>query len=303
MRINRFTANVQQPLFEGADMGGGGGGSAPGNGGFAPSGPAGGGNGSHQASNGSSSQGSSAPVAYSDDMQITRDGKTMTMKEFISSQYVPKSDYDNVKTLTRNEIENNLRKLAKTLNTPRPQAQQQPQQRVDPFASVRGLPIVDGDTVAKLAENGFGQIGQTLQQQQQVIKQMAAQLQKLQGGVGTLAKERSGQERTTRISQALSSLGEGYDTKDPFLNEIAQDVLDAWEFEKPEEFPAMVQSRIQAMEKFFKGKQKRDLEAAKSRRFVRPGGGASPSGGFRPDQRNMAKHAADMLFGQGNAGT
>lgn len=302
MRIFRHTANVQQPLFEGADTGSGGGG------GFGGGAPAGGGSGQQSGgfqSNGAGGSGTnggagaSAPVAYSDDMQITRDGKTMTMKEFISSSYVPKSDYDNVKTLTRREIETNLRKLAQTLNQ-RPQ-QQQPQQRVDPFANVRGLPIVDGDTVAALAENGFGQIGQTLQQQQGVIKQLEAKINKLQGGVGTLAKERSGQERTSRISQALSSLGEGYDVKDPFLQEIAQDVLDAWEFEKPEEFPTMVQQRIQAAEKFFKARQKAQLEAAKNRKFVRPGGGGSPSGQSRIDPRHAARHAADMLFGSPSA--
>jgi hypothetical protein len=295
MRIFRHTANVQQPLFEGADTGSGGGG------GFGGGAPAGGGSTGSQAASGFQSSGhgqgaAPSPVSLSDDTPISHDGKTMTWKEYRAANYVPKSDYDNVRTLTRREIENNLRKLAQTINTPRQQPQQQGQP-VDPFAKVRGLPIVDGDTVAALAENGFGQIGQTLQQQQNVIQQMAKQLQKLQGGVGTLAKERSGQERTSRISQALSSLGEGYDAKDPFLNEIAQDVLDAWEFEKPEEFPQMVQQRIQAAEKFFRARDKARLEAAKNRKFVRPGGGASPSGQTRFDPRNAARQAADMLFG------
>jgi hypothetical protein len=302
MRIFRSFANVQQPLFEGADTGGGGGGGFTGPG--AGGGQGGGGftgPGTQTGQGGGQSTGGSSPVSLSDDTQITHDGKTMSWKDYRSNNFVPKSDYDNVKQLTRREIENNLRTLAKNLNQRPQQTQQQPQQRTDPFASVRGLPIVDGDTVAQLAENGFGQIGQTLQQQQQVIAKLSQQLQKLQGGVGTLAKERSGQERTSRVSQALSSLGEGYDVKDPFLQEIAQDVLDAWEFEKPEEFPQMVQQRIQAAEKFFRARDKQRLEAAKNRRFVRPGGGASPSGGPRVPQKDFAQHASNILFGNANS--
>ena len=229
-------------------------------------------------------------------MQITRDGKTMTMKEFISSQYVPKSDYDNVRNLTRQEIEANLRKLAATMQQGKQQPRPQPQ-RADPLAGVRDAPILSGQQLEQALSGTLGPIAQSIAQMQQQNQHLLATVKKLQGGVGTLAKERSGQERTTRISQALTSLGEGYDVKDPFLNEIAQDVLDAWEFEKPEEFPAMVQQRIQAAEKFFRARDKARLETAKKTRFVRPGGGAAPSGNPRMDPRTSASQVADALFG------
>ena len=293
MRIFR-SFPVQMPSFDVVDGGGGGGAASggAGGGGFQPSSQSAN---PHNAGN-IGSQGASSPVSLADDTQIVHEGKTMTWKDYRTNNFVPKSEYDNVRQMTRKEIEQNLRNLAQTLQQ-KPQQQQPRQQPVDPFASVRGLPIVSGEDVAKLAEAGFGQVGQTLQAQQQALQQMAAQIKKLSGGVGTLAKERSGQERTTRISQALSSLGEGYDLKDPFLNEIAQDVLDAWEFEKPEEFPAMVQQRIAAAEKFFKGRQKAQLEAAKTRKFVRPGGGSSPSGAARFDPRTGPSQIADALFG------
>jgi hypothetical protein len=294
MRIYRAFQNpIQEPCFDQVDGAGGGGAAGSGgspSGGFQPgqAGAAGGGI--------ATSGGVGTPVALADDTPISVDGKTLTWKEYRSSQFVPKSDYDNVKQLTRREIENNLRTLAQRMASQQRPAQPQGP-RVDPFADVRGLPLVDGDTLAKLAENGFGQVGQNLQHQQRVIQQLAAQVQKLQGGVGTLAKERSGQERTSRVAQAIASMGEGFDPKDEFLQDIAQDVLDAWEFDKPDDFPPMFAKRIQAAEKWFRARDKAKLEKAKTTRFLRPGGSGSPSGAARPDPRMMASQAADILFG------
>ena len=291
MRIFRAFP-VQMPSFDVVDGGGGGGAAAGGAGGsgFQPSSQAG-----NPHTNQGGSQAAPAPIALSDDTQISHDGKTMTWKEYRASQFVPKADYDNVRNLTRQEIEANLRKLAATMQ--QGQRQQPQQQRADPLAGLRDAPILSGQQLEQALSGTLGPIAQTIAQMQQQNQQLVATVKKLQGGVGTLAKERSGQERTTRISQALSSLGEGYDAKDPFLQEIAQDVLDAWEFEKPEEFPAMVQQRIAAAEKFFRARDKARLETAKTKRFTRPGGGASPSGAARMDPRTSVSQVADALFG------
>jgi hypothetical protein len=288
------------PSFDAVDAGTGGGagaGAAGGQGGGQGAAGTGGG------AAGTGGSGGGSPIELSDSTPIIVGGKQTTWGEHRAASFVPKSDYDNVKKLTHAEITNNLRNLAIKMQQgqKRPNGQQQQQQgRVDPFAKVRDLPLVDGNTLAELAAQGFGEVGQTIQQQQQAIQQLAGLVKKLQGGVGTLAKERSGQERQSRLTAAISSLGEGYDPKDEFLQDIAQDVLDAWEFEKPDEFPQMFAKRIQSAEKWVRARDAAKLKAAKERRFVRPGGGATPSGGARPDPRMAASQAADMLFGPRN---
>lgn len=283
--------------YEGVDTGAGGGQSGAGGG----SGIQGGGDSFAARAGQQGSQGASAPVAYSDDMQITRDGKTMTMKEFLSSQYVPKSEYDNVKNLTKAEIERNIRTLAARMNlTPQQMQNMQRQAPQDPLAGFRDMPLIDGANMAKALEGTLGPVAQAVAQMQQKIQQQDQMLKKLGAGVGVFAKDRASNERSGRITAAITALGEGYDPKDPFVNELAQDVLDAWDFgDKPEEFNKMLADRLSAAEKWVRAKDKKALEVAKSRRFVRPGGSGTPSGAASPfkNQKFAAKEAADMLFG------
>ena len=286
--FNPFASSIQQPLTQVVDGGSGGGAGAGSQGsgsgqGVSQGSPAGGGQ-------------AISPVSLADDTPLTIDGKTTTWKEYRESTFAPKSELDNVRKLTREEITNNLKTLASQLQ-PKQQQNPQRQQRVDPFASIRDLPIVSGKDLTQLAEAGFGQVGQTLQQQQKAIKELTDVVKKLQGGVGTIAKERAGVDRQNRVSQAITSLGEGHDPKDPFLLEAAQDILDAWEFDKPEEFNKMLADRITAAEKFVRARDKAKLEASKKRIFTRPGGNASPQGNGRVNPRLAPKQIADALFG------
>lgn len=248
---------------------------------------------------GSQGTGSQAAAAWTptDDAKIVIDGKETTWKDYQAGH---KTAIEGARTQTRTEIENNLRKLAQTLQAQQRGQQQQPQgqQRVDPLAGIRDNPIIAGKDLAAALDGTLGPVAQAVAQLQQQNQQLAAQVKKLSGGVGTLAKERSGQERSTRISSALAGLNvEGLDLKDETLNELAADVLDAWEFDKPEEYAQMLTKRFTGLQKLFRALDKKALETAKSRRFVRPGGTASPSGQARFDPRNGAKHAADILFG------
>ncbi len=280
-----FAAHVQQPLSQVLDGGTGGGAAgaqgAPGGGSALPGQgtPAGGG----------------SPISLADDTPIMIDGKTTTWKAHREANFAPKSELDNVRNQTKAEFTQNLRKLAAQIQQQQ-KAHQQPQQRVDPFAGVRDLPIVDGKTLATLAENGFGQLAQAIQQLQKQNQTLGSELKQLKGGFGTIAKERNSQERTSRVSQAISSLGEGFDPKDEFLKDLALDLMDAWEFEKPEEFPAMLKDRVERSLKFAKAYQKAQLEASKKRIFTRPGGNASPNGPARPNQRLAPMQLADALF-------
>ena len=229
-------------------------------------------------------------------LPLTIDGKSTTWKEYREANFAPKSELENVRKLTRAEIEKNLRTLTANLQKQQPQGQQ-PQQRVDPFATVRDLPIVDGKTLAALAENGFGQVGQLIQALQKQTKEQGDALKRIQGGMGTLAKERSGVERQTRVAEAITSLGEGHDVKDPFLQDVAQDLIDAWEFNNPKEFHDMLSQRVAAMEKFVRARDKFKLKQSKERIFTRPGGNASPQGPGGGHPRDRARRVADALFG------
>lgn len=281
------------PFLNTADAGGGGNSAAGSQG-------AGGqqGNQGAQSQGGGTGSQSAAAVAYADDLPISHEGKTMTMKEFIASRTA--GEVENARKMTRSEIEGNLRKLAHTLQ----QQQRQPhgqQQRVDPLAGVRDQPILSGQQLAQALDGTLGPVAQAVAQLQQQNQALSAQVKKLTGGVTGIARERNSQARTSRVSQAISALGEGYDAKDPFLNDVAQDILDAWEFDKPEEFGQMLGARVKAMEKFFTAKQQADLKRAKERRFTRPGGGASPNGQARMDPRKWPAQAADILFGASNS--
>ena len=289
--VNPFAATIQAPAFQQLD-GAGGGSAAVGSQGGSQSQP--GQQGAQGQQGGGGSQ--AAPVAYSDDLPITHDGKTMTMKEFIASKYAPKEELENVRKLTRAEITKNLTQLAQSLKQQQPQGQQ-PQGRQDPFAAYRDLPIVSGKELTQLAEAGFGQLAASIQQLQKQNQELATNLKKVQGGMGTLTKERSGVERQTRVAEAITSLGEGHDVKDPFLQDVAQDLIDAWEFNNPKEFHDMLGQRVAAMEKFVRARDKAKLELSKKRIFTRTGGTASPQGPGGGHPRDRARRVADALFG------
>lgn len=282
--FNRFAP--LQPLMQVLDGAAGAGGSQQG-----------GTQGSQGAGQQGGSQGGASPISLSDDTPISHEGKTISWKEYRDSQYAPKSEVEKARQSMKAEITENLKKLAAQIKSQQGKPAPQQQQRVDPFAGVRDMPVVDGKTLASLAENGFGQLARAIDALQKQNGEMAGQLKKLQGGVGTIAKERASAERTGRVSKAIESLGEGFDVKDPFLNDIAQDLPDAWEFDKPEEFPKMLADRISAMEKFVTARNKFKLEQSKKRIFTRPGGSGNPQGPARFDPRTSTKQIADALFG------
>lgn len=293
------------PFLNAADAGAGGGSSSQGAG---SQGGAQGGGSQGVGSQGSGSQGSVAPVSLSDDTPITVDGKTVSWKDYRSNNFVPRAEHDQVKNLTKQEIERNIRALASKLNLSPQQLQhmqRQNQPAADPLAGFRDMPLIDGANMAKALEGTLGPVAQAVAQMQQKIQQQDQMLKKLGAGVGVFAKDKASQERSGRINTALSALGDGYDAKDPFLNEIAQDILDAWDFgDKPDEFNTMLANRLKAAEQWVRAKDKKALEVAKSRRFVRPGGSGNPSGAATPfkNQKFAIKEAADMLFGQQQSG-
>ena len=296
--VNPFAAVPQQPSYQVLDSGASGASGANAGGG-SPAAAAG----SQGAGSGG---GASSPVSLADDTPITVDGKQTTWKDYRTSQFVAKSDYDQVRNLTKQEIQNSLKTLAAQIQQQQQRQGQQAAPRVDPLAGVRDLPIVDGKTLASLYEQGYGPLAQAIQQQQQTIQKLTGALQKLQGGVGSMAEKQGGKEFEQRLDTAISQLGEKVDLKDPFIRELAQDVFHSYEWAKgkeDQEFQTYLKTRYDAAEKHFKAKMVNDLKAAKERKWQRPGGNATPSGQQQPFARATTRDIARSVFAGSPQGT
>lgn len=278
LQVNPLSVVPTAPLMNTADAGAGGGASGAGSGatGTSPGSSAG-----SQGASGAGGSGGVSAVSLADDTPVTIGGKTYGSFKEYQQGYVPKSEYDNVRNLTQAEIRQNLATLARQLQQQGklPNGQQQPQQRVDPLASIRDLPIVDGKTLSTLYEQGLGPIAQAIQQLQQHVTKQNQTIQRLQGTTGTMAQRHSTQEFEQRIGTAISQLN-GVDAKDPFVSELAQDVFHSYEWAKgkeDQEFQKYLADRYTAAEKHFKAKFARELNDAKNKKWQRPGGNATPS--------------------------
>lgn len=292
MRI--FRAFPQPESLEAVDAGSGGGGTpsggvAPSGGGVAP-GAAGGGV-------------ASAPVSLSDDTVVTLGGKTAPWKEH-QQGFVPRSDFD-AERGRFTTYQNNLKILANNLkNNPAFQKQAQPQQRQDPLAHIRTMPIVDGATLAQMAESGFGQMAQTIKAIQDQNQQLTKKLSALEGGVGSMRERNAQGDFSKRVDGVITALGPGFDPKNETLRTLAEDVYHSYDNWKDDaEFASFFKKRVEGMRKLVREMDQNELKAAKERRFVRPGGNGQPGGAPKFDHRNAAKQAADMLFGPSNART
>ncbi len=285
-----FRAVPQMPNYETVDGGSGGGSGtgAPNTGGSsAATVPTGGG--------GQAAQ----PVSLSDDAPFTYGGKTYGSFKEYQQGFVPRSEHEAVSGKFKS-FQDNLRNLATNLK----RQPQQPQQRVDPFAEIRNLPIVDGATLSKLAENGFGQVAQQLQQQQNAVAAMAKKLGALEQGYGGVQERNARGDFEKRLDTVIGGLGEDFDPKNETLRELAQDVYHSFDWKGDEvekEFPKIFAKRVNDFIKLARTLDQTKLKKAKEHRFVRPGGSASPSGPSRARLSNS--DVADMVFGKDNAST
>lgn len=287
MRI--FRAFPAQPMTEGVDTGSGGGGAA----GASAAAGAGG----TQPGAGGTGGGAAAPVALDDTTPITVDGKTTTYGEY-RKNFVSRSDFEGEQKKF-SDFQNNLRALAaKIKNNPNPNAAGNGQQpRVDPFANFRGQPIVSGDDLAKLAEQGFGQLAQRIDQQQKMVTGVMQKLQALEKGVGGVHERNAQGDFSKRVDSVITSLGEGFDPKNETLRSLAEDVYYSYDWKGNEaetEYPKIFKTRVDGFLKLARSMDQAKLKAAKEKRFVRPGGNAQPGGAGK--QRMTNTQIADMVF-------
>lgn len=185
----------------------------------------------------------------------------------------------------------------------------------DLLAGVRDMPVVDGQTIAKLVEtlqkNGLGPMAQVVQQLQNGFKQMQTQLQSATQRFGSQDEERATQEFDQRLDKTLGAIEvkglEGrLDPKNPALRTFARNLFlsyvpSSWkagEFEKQlsGELSAVVQALRDADKKaVFDGRQKLKEHFNPNRGQSRPSGEGRYK--FETAREIAAKAAAAGMFG------
>ena len=288
--------------------GGGGGGQAPAGGGQAP---ASGGQAPAQGGGGGPGGGGATPVTLTPDSMVIPPGSTTAVKysDYIGS-YVPRTE---LATHQAQAVQNFLKTIAVAKGKAKPQQQQQQQrtQPVDLFADVRGLPLIDGQSLAALGERmqkeGIAPLYEWAGQVNNYLEGIAKKLQLTDKMTGSLTEERSQQEFTGKMSKAVQALAKdmlpGVNLAEhPVIDEFAQDVYLSYNPADPNlerEFPGILKSRLEGILKLAGALNQAKLVAAREtrRNFLRPGGGAqvAAQAGNRLSHRDLAKNlfAAD----------
>jgi hypothetical protein len=247
------------------------------------------------ASGGGTGGGVSA-VNLSDETPVTIGGKTYGSFKEYSSGYVPRSEYDSAKTATTDQIKASIQAIARAQQAGQNVRQNpQQQQRQDPFAGVRDLPFVDGKTLEAMSKTALGPIAEAINNLQQHVARQNQTIQQLRGGVAPLAERHSSQEFEKRIQTGVSAAIPGVDMKDPFVSELAQDVFHSYEWAKGKEdaeYQKYLGDRYKSAEAHFKAKFRAELDAAKNRKWQKPGGNATASG---PAQNPLARATPQQI--------
>jgi hypothetical protein len=297
---NPFAPFPREPYFQ-TDGGGAGAGGAAAGGGAGAGGAAGA---AAAAAGGAGAAGAAAAGAgmnISDDTPVTIGGKTYGSFKEYQQQFVPRSEHENFQKNYRTELRQNLARLAQSIQRTGGQGQGGGRPVADPFAEVWNSPIIDGKQLKQLADAGFGSLAQRIDQQQREMAAIKKQIGSLSGGYGTLAERNLHSDFERRIDATITATVGEESVKDPFLRELAEDVWHSHENwtrgKEDQEFQEIFKKRFDAMEKFFRASDKRKLEAAKTRRWVRPGGNGTPSGLPKFDPKRTNRDAAAALFG------
>lgn len=313
MRISRLfptePALLHAPTDGGMDTGGGNSGSGGGEGAGASAGA--------NSGTSASSSAASAPISLSEDSMVMLPGMSAPVKwGEHSKQYLTREQAQAQQAGWAKEFVSGLAKVAGR-GKGQGQGQAQPQgQRTgppaDPFAQVRGLPLIDGQTLATLGERiqreGLGPLYEWAGKINPLLEQINGRLQSTERAAGSLVENRSRGEFESRMSAVVNdtakALFPGVDvSQHPVLSELAQDVFLSYDPNDPtlaKEFPGIFKQRVDGLLKLAAVVNQSKLEAARKQRraFLRPGGNGQPSGqaqGNRMSHRDIAKNlfAAD----------
>lgn len=147
----------------------------------------------------------------------------------------------------------------------------------NPFSELsnklKALPYLKGEEAAEMVQQivgGFGQVGQALQQRDQVIGLLYQKIQQLEQGVNSYSGERAEQEFGTKIQRFVSETGlpaEAVDFAKKLYLAYEGDDLDA-------EFPGILKNEWETMERLYEAQRRKRIDDARRAPFV-PGKGGN----------------------------
>lgn len=174
----------------------------------------------------------------------------------------------------------------------RQQRQQgQPNQaQPDAFDALAQLPYLTGKDAVGMVQ----QIGQAMQQRDQVLIALIKKLQSMEGMVGGLNENHSTQLFDAKIAKWLTDGG-----YPPEASDLAKEIYLAYEGDDLDsEFPRIFEARYQQMEKLFEARRAGKIAAARKAPFIPgKGGQGNPSKPLEVKANATAKEVADQLFG------
>lgn len=290
--------------------GGAGGGQMPAGGGNNGGGTGGGG----QAGAGGGGGGGAQPIPLTADSMVLLPGQSQPVKWGDHSQsYIPKSE---LATHQQAAVASFLKQLvaAKQKQNQNPNANrgQQPggrTERVDPFADMRDLPLVDGKSLTSALERmqteGIGPLYEWAAKANQVIDALSKKISLTEKATGSLAEERSATEFQGKMKAAAMQVAKdmlpGINLADhPVVEEFVQDVYLSYDPRDPkleQEFGSLLKSRLDGLFKLANALNQSKLRTAREQRrlFLKPGGQPKQANG-QPAERLTHKQIARNLF-------
>jgi hypothetical protein len=173
------------------------------------------------------------------------------------------------------------------------QAQQQQQgatQQQTMLDQLAKMPYLDGPTAAELMRRimteGIQPLQQQLQQRDQALAQVYKDYKSLRDVVGKSYGKEAERDLDSRFAEIRAQQGL---PDDEVIREIMQDIYYSHEGDDlNQEFPEMVRKRLEALNKTFKARDRKTVEAAKKSPFPSKGGESSPlsgkTGGYKTPQ-------------------
>lgn len=159
-------------------------------------------------------------------------------------------------------------------------------------------PYISGAELAPILQQirtqGFGGLAKAIQDRDTVIVQLHQAVKALQQTVGISSNERAEQQFGQKVDQWLQELGLPPEAKD-----LAIETYLAHEGDNlDEEFPDILRSRWETLQRGWQNQEKARVEAARNSRFTFPtrGGSAVPSKPLQLSGRETAQEQAEVLW-------
>ena len=265
------------------------------------------------------SQPSPSPVSLSDDTVITYQGaeKPVAWRDFRSG-HVPRAEHDAFTSRYNTSVEyliQEARRIDQWRQYLQDQARRQTQghgqdggRAEDPLASVRDLPLVDGQTIASLYDRiqkeGFGPLHRTIQAYNQMITAINRRLDSIQGTVGSMSEERASYDFDRMITAEIKR--HGYNPEHPAVREASRSLYLSYEpgEDLDREFPGLLKDHLTQL--FGAVREHDRAEAArlqKEKRVFPSRGGTATPGQPQPYRHLKGRDLAAHLFASTEART